>query len=66
MLYCDEVRKLLLKYSGYECSVCPAPAHQSCACQMLCTPYHKLPSTCACCSKHTYHHMSLTLVRTLM
>ena len=22
MLYCDEVRKLLLKYSGYKCAVC--------------------------------------------
>ena len=50
MLYCDEVRKLLLKYSGYECSVCPASEHQSCACQMLCTPYLRLRSTCACCS----------------
>ena len=22
LLYCDEVRKLLLKYTGYECAVC--------------------------------------------
>ena len=26
MLYRDEIRKLLLKFTGYECSVSPAPA----------------------------------------